>query len=93
VRVRPHLSWAEFADCWDARAGLRDSDRIAAVCSDLDIGARKAHNLRRQLTLPEPVRARVAERPTDNQLSVTLANRLADMHELTTAVAARVSSP
>jgi hypothetical protein len=87
----------QFRDCWAARAGLRDEDRIAAVCSDLGIGARKAHNLRRQLTLPEAVRIRVAERPSDAQLSVTMANRLADMHELapelTAAVAARISSP
>jgi ParB-like chromosome segregation protein Spo0J len=88
---------AQFAECWAARAGLADSDRIAAVCSDLGIGPVKAHNLRRQLTLPEPIRARVAERPSERQLSVTLANRLADMHdvapELTEAVAQRVSSP
>jgi hypothetical protein len=88
---------AQFADCWAARAGLPDPDRIAAVCADLGIGALKAHNLRRQLTLPEPIRARVAERPAERQLSVTLANRLADMHdiapELTHAVAQRVSSP
>ena len=87
----------QFRDCWAARGGLRDEDRIAAVRSDLGIGARKAHNLRRQLTLPDMMRTRVADRPTDNQLSVTLANRLADMHELapelTTAVAARISSP
>src|SRR4051794_11890571 len=88
---------AQFADCWAARAGLPDSDRIAAVCADLGIGPVKAHNLRRQLTLPEPIRARVAERPAERQLSVTLANRLADMHEiapeLSEAVAQRVSSP
>ena len=41
-------------DCWQARAGLDDEDRIAAVCADLGISAKKAHNLRRQLTLPEP---------------------------------------
>ena len=39
----------------------------------------------------------MAERPAGNQLSVTLANRLADMHEiapaLTTAVATRITSP
>src|SRR3954470_9775710 len=88
---------AQFADCWAARAGLPESDRIAAVCSDLGIGAVKAHNLRRQLTLPEPIRARIAERPAERQLSVTLANRLADMHDiaqqLTAAVAQRISSP
>ena len=86
----------QFRDCWAARAGLRDEDRIAAVCADLGIGGRKAHNLRRQLTLPDAVRTRVAERPAETQISVTMANRLADMHELapelTTAVAGRISS-
>ena len=57
----------------------------------------KAHNLRRQLTLPEPIRTRVAERPGERQLSVTLANRLADMHESRPsspqAVAQRISTP
>jgi hypothetical protein len=86
----------QFGDCWQARAGLPDADRIAAVCADLGISAKKAHNLRRQLTLPEAIRVRVAERPAGNQLSVTLANRLADMHEiapaLTEAVAKRITS-
>ncbi|HEY6886338.1 MAG TPA: ParB N-terminal domain-containing protein, partial [Solirubrobacter sp.] len=49
---------AQFADCWAARAGLRELDRIAAVCADLGIGPVKAHNLRRQLSLPEPIRTR-----------------------------------
>ena len=52
---------AQFADCWAARAGLPDPDRISAVCSDLGIGPVKAHNLRRQLTLPEPIRASLAK--------------------------------
>ena len=86
----------QFRDCWEARAGLPETDRIAAVCADLGISARKAHNLRRQLTLPDPIRARVAERPSGEQLSVTMANRLADMHkvapELTEAVARRITS-
>ena len=87
----------QFADCWLARAGLGDEDRIAAVCADLGISAKKAHNLRRQLTLPEPIRARVAERPVANQLSATMANQLATMNEiapeLTEAVANRITSP
>jgi hypothetical protein len=87
---------AQFADCWQARAGLPEADRIAAVCADLGISPKKAHNLRRQLTLPDAIRARVAERPARHQLSVTLANRLADMHEiapeLTEAVAKRITS-
>jgi len=86
----------QFHDCWQARAGLDDEDRLAAVCADLGISARKAHNLRRQLTLPEEIRARVAERPVADQLSATMANKLADMHEiapsLTEAVAKRISS-
>jgi ParB-like chromosome segregation protein Spo0J len=86
----------QFRDCWQARAGLQDDDRVAAVCADLGISAKKAHNLRRQLTLPEPIRGRVAERPAGAQLSVTMANRLADMHDvapqLTEAVAQRITT-
>ena len=54
----------QFADCWHARGGLADDDRVLAVCADLGITPKRAHNLRRQLTLPEPIRERVAERPT-----------------------------
>jgi hypothetical protein len=86
----------QFKDCWHARAGLADDDRIATVCADLGISARKAHNLRRQLTLPDPIRERVADRPTGGQISVTMANKLADMHaiapELTEAVAGRITT-
>ncbi len=86
----------QFRDCWAARAGLREDDRIAAVCADLGINARRAHNLRRQLTLPDEIRTRVAERPAGEELSVTMANRLADMHEiapqLTEAVAKRITT-
>ena len=86
----------QFEDCWQARAGLREADRIAAVCHDLGISPRRAHNLRRQLTLPEQIRVRVAERPAGEQISVTMANKLADMHELapqlTEAVAKRITS-
>ena len=98
--AREDLSLADqqeqLRDCWEARAGLPEADRIAAVCADLGISPRKAHNLRRQLTLPDSIRTRVAERPSGEQLSVTMANRLADMHqvapELTDAVARRISS-
>ncbi len=86
----------QFRDCWAARAGLREDDRIAAVCADLGISAKRAHNLRRQLTLPDEIRTRVAERPAGEELSVTLANRLADMHaiapRLTEAVAKRITT-
>src|SRR3954453_4650974 len=86
----------QFSDCWQARATLHDDDRISAVCADLGISAKKAHNLRRQLTLPEPIRERVADRPAGAQLSVTMANRLADMHDiapqLTDAVAGRITT-
>ena len=57
---------------------------------------RRAHNFRRQLTLAEQVRTRVAERPSGEQTSSTMANKLADMHELAPqlieAVAKRVTS-
>ena len=86
----------QLRDCWEARAGLPEPDRIAAVCADLGISSRRAHNLRRQLTLPDEIRTRVAERPAGEQISVTMANRLADMHEiaprLTDAVAKRITS-
>ncbi len=86
----------QLRDCWEARVGLPEPDRIAAVCADLGISPKRAHNLRRQLALPGPIRARVAERPTGEQISVTMANRLADMHEiapqLTDAVAKRITS-
>ena len=86
----------QFADCWQARAGLPEDERVLAVCADLGISPKRAHNLRRQLTLPETIRERVAERPTGEQLSVTMTNRLADMHELapklTEAVAQRITS-
>jgi len=86
----------QLRDCWEARAGLAEPDRIAAVCADLGISPKRAHNLRRQLALPDPIRTRVAERPTGEQVSVTMANRLADMHEiapqLTEAVAKRITS-
>jgi hypothetical protein len=86
----------QFHDCWQARAGFREADRVAAVCADLGISPRRAHNLRRQLTLPEQIRTRVAERPAGEQISVTMANKLADMHELapqlTDAVAKRITT-
>jgi hypothetical protein len=86
----------QFEDCWHARAGMREPERIAAVCADLGISPRRAHNLRRQLTLPERIRTRVSERPSGEQISVTMANKLADMHEiapeLSVAVAERIST-
>jgi hypothetical protein len=86
----------QLRDCWEARAGLPEPDRIVAVCADLGISPKRAHNLRRQLALPDPIRTRVAERPTGEQVSVTMANRLADMHEiapqLTEAVVKRITS-
>jgi hypothetical protein len=86
----------QFDDCRQARADLREADRIAGVCADLGISPERAHNLRRQLILPEQIRTRVAERPAGEQVSVTMANKLADMHEvapqLTEAVAKRITS-
>jgi hypothetical protein len=86
----------QFIDCWLEYTGLSEDERILAVCDDLGYSATLAHNLRRQMTLPEDIRARVAERPSGSELSITLANQLAEMHqiapELTTAVAARITT-
>ena len=69
---------------------------MAVVCADLGISTSKGHSLRRQLALPDPIRERIAERPAGDQLSVRMAHRLADMHdiapELTEAVAERVTT-
>jgi hypothetical protein len=86
----------QFRDCWQDRAGLPDTERIALVCADLGISPKKAHNLRRCLTLPDTIRSRVAERPAGDQISIGMANQLADMHtispRLTSSVAARLTS-
>src|SRR4051794_39959364 len=91
-----HDQQEQFRDCWQARAGLPDADRMAVVCADLGISTGKGHSLRRQLALPDPIRERIAERPAGDQLSVRMAHRLADMHDvapqLTQAVAARVTT-
>src|SRR5215218_3523464 len=86
----------QFRDCWQDRAGFPDTERIALVCADLGISPKKAHNLRRCLTLPDTIRTRVAERPAGDQISIGMANALADMHQisppLTSSVAARLTS-
>ncbi len=86
----------QFEDCWLDRAGLPEQERLASVCEELGISATLARNLRRQLTLPVDLRVRVADRPTGDQLSITMANVLAEMNEispeLTEAVAARVTT-
>jgi hypothetical protein len=46
----------QFRDCWHARAGLSEADRMAVVCADLGISTGKGHSLRRQLALPDPIR-------------------------------------
>src|ERR1700733_14753790 len=83
-----------FAEIWDDYAGLEEQTRILRVCEDLGIGAGMGHNLRRQLTLPDAIRSRVTRAPGDGEISIRLANRLADMNtvapQLTKAVAERV---
>jgi hypothetical protein len=66
----------QFADCWAERAGLDEATRMRAVCSDLGISPKLARNLQRQSELPAELAARVAARPTGDELSVTLANEL-----------------
>ena len=85
-----------FGDCWEARVGLGEEDRILCVCEDLGISAKQAHNLRRELTLPKDIRVRVSDRPSGDQLSVAMAKRIADIHEtaplLAQAVAEQITS-
>jgi hypothetical protein len=87
---------AQFQDCWHGRAGLSEDDRI-------DRCLRRPRHLGQEgpqpappAPTPEAIRARVAEGPTGHQISVTLANRLANMHEIapahTEAVAKRITS-
>jgi hypothetical protein len=86
----------QFNDCWLDRVGLGEDARLASVCEELGISAKLGWNLRRQLTLPQELRARIAERPTGDQLSITMANQLAEMNEISPslmeAVAARIST-
>jgi len=86
----------QFADCWLARVGGFEDDRLASVCAELGYDAKLAWNLRRQLTLPDELRGRVSERPSGDQLSIKMANRLADMGETSSslmhAVAARITT-
>ena len=86
----------QFDDCWQARAGLREPTGSPPSAPTSASPPKRAHNLRRQLTLPEQIRTRVAERPAGEQISVTMANKLADMHEiapqLTEAVAKRITT-
>ena len=103
---RPRRTRASRSRCATSRSssatagrpapGLPDPARMAVVCADLGISAGKGHSLRRQLALPDAIRERVAERPTGDRLSVRMAHRLADMHdvapELAAAVAARVTT-
>jgi ParB-like chromosome segregation protein Spo0J len=97
---REDLSMADqqeqFRDCWEDRARVPEGERIALVCADLGISPKKAHNLRRCLTLPDTIRTRVAERPAGPEISIAMANRLADMQQisppLVSSVAARLTS-
>ena len=87
----------QFSDCWDDRAGADDDDRIATVCEDLGIGAKRARSLLQCLALPAHLRARLADRPTGDQLSISTARQLAAMHavspQLVDAVAQRITTP
>jgi hypothetical protein len=85
---------AQFAELWADYPGLDEPARMRHVCEDLGIEPQVGHNLRRQLTLPEPIRTRVSRNPQDGEISIRLANHLATMYtvapQLTQAVADRV---
>jgi hypothetical protein len=86
----------QFQDCWLDHPELCENARIARVCEELGCSATLARNLRRQLTLPEDIRTRVAERPSGREISITMANTLAEMNDtapaLAVAVAQRITS-
>jgi hypothetical protein len=69
---------------------------MVMVCEDLGIAPQKGHHLRREIDLPDAIRARVSEKPRGDAISVKMAGRFAAMHrtapELTDAVAARITS-
>ncbi|MDW5593005.1 hypothetical protein VSS74_01560 [Conexibacter stalactiti] len=86
----------QFDDVWKELGGLPDEQRILGVCDELALPPVVVHNLRRQCTLPEELRGRVAKEPSGDQISITLANQLAEMNAtapaLTQAVGDRVVS-
>lgn len=86
----------QFLDVWEELVGLPDEQRVLAVCDELALSPTFVHNLRRQCTLPEPLRSRVAREPSGDQISITLANQLADMNttapDLAQAVGERIVS-
>jgi hypothetical protein len=75
-------------------AQARDSRAVDGLA--LHRRARHLAGSERAVAALRPLSARVAERPSGEQLSVTMANRLADMHKvapgLTEAVARRITS-
>lgn len=86
----------QFDDVWRELAGVPEEQRIAGVCDELALSPILVHNLRRQCTLPEELRGRVAKDPAGDQISITLANQLAEMNAtapaLTRAVGERIVS-
>jgi hypothetical protein len=82
----------QFRDCWEARAGMGEDDRMLAVCEDLGIDPKQGHNLRRELTLPEEIRSRVSDKPTGDQLAVKTGTKLAQMNKVSPALAQSVAA-
>lgn len=86
----------QFLDVWEELVGVPDEQRVLTVCDELALSPTFVHNLRRQCTLPDHLRSRVARDPSGDQISITLANQLADMNttapDLAQAVGERIVS-
>lgn len=86
-----HDQQEQFRDCWEARTGISEDDRMVLVCEDLGISPKLGHSLRRELNLPEEIRQRVSVAPRGDQISPTLAGRLSDMHDVAPQLACAVA--
>lgn len=80
-----------FSDFWEAAAGLPEEQRLQQTRLDCGFSAVTAQNHRRQIVLPEAIRERVARRPRGDQISIGVANQLADIHDASPALANTVA--
>lgn len=81
----------QFAFFWEHWSGLPEDERLRRARTDAGIGATEARDLLRQLSLPEEVRRRVARRPRGDEISVALANTLAEIHDASPPLAQAIA--
>ncbi|MBJ7469706.1 MAG: ParB N-terminal domain-containing protein [Solirubrobacteraceae bacterium] len=80
-----------FAYFWEAAAGLPEDQRLQQTRLDCGFSAATAQNHRRQLVLPQAIRHRVARRPKGDQISIGVANQLADIYNASPPLAGTVA--